>query len=135
MLERITDICIRGNVQAESGVVMSEPLFRRYDLEEMGTRFEHYIELKDLFETGIEIIRNLRNHATPGDEIKSIKLIHAVEMIGYRIDVLSGYSAQSNYGSDLSREIDQAHRDADIPTKKTLALPEIDHPDDRIGSE
>jgi hypothetical protein len=62
------------------------------DLMETGTRYQHYMELVDIFSTGIEIISNLpASLITESDKKKRVELEHAVARIEARMDVLSKF--------------------------------------------
>lgn len=83
---------------------MSEPSLKP-DLFEQGTRWEHYIELRDIFAIGVEVLKNLRVKSS-NDQEKQKKLQHAVEMIEGRLNYITDFSSCTAYGSALRRVID-----------------------------
>lgn len=86
-------------------MIDSSPNSSKLDLMAMGTRYEHYSELRDLFAVGIEIITNM-HVKTSGDAIKKTKLEGAVELLEARLNLLSDYIYGSTYGSKLRGVID-----------------------------
>ena len=83
--------------------MIDEP--KRLDLKELGTRWEHYSELRELFAIGIEILKHLTVRS-PSDRDKQRKLESAVEMIDGRINLLADYTFQTTYGSKLRAVVD-----------------------------
>ena len=77
----------------------------KLNLLEMGTRWAHYAELRDLFTTGIEIINNMTTKSS-GDQLKRVKLEGAVELLDARINLLSDFMYNTTYGSKLRGIID-----------------------------
>lgn len=75
---------------------MEDP--QRLDLQETGTRWDHYSELRELFACGIEILKNLNVKST-ADAVKREKLEHAVEMLDGRIALLSDYARKTGWNS------------------------------------
>lgn len=68
----------------------------RLDLMQMGTRYDHYTELKEIFALGIEVINNMRpGIASEGDKKMKVKLEAAVELIEKRLLYLADYENQS----------------------------------------
>jgi hypothetical protein len=86
-------------------MIDSSPNSSKLDLMAMGTRYEHYSELRDLFAVGIEIITNM-HVKTSGDAIKKTKLEGAVELLEARLNLLSDFIYNSTYGSKLRGVID-----------------------------
>lgn len=75
------------------------------DLMEKGTRYQHYMELIDIFSLGIEVLNNASSvQKSDTDEKTKVELQHAVNRIQSRMDVLSKYSAKQ-YG--LAAEINK----------------------------
>jgi hypothetical protein len=63
----------------------------KLDLMEMGTRWQHYAELRELFACGIEVIKTM-SFKSSGDDVMRVKLEGAVELIDIRINRLSDFS-------------------------------------------
>lgn len=86
---------------------MSETEYRSeleklYPLDETGTRFQHYSELRELFADGIEILTKcLPAHRSPGDDEKLKKLKAAEELIAKRLELLSGFERQTVWNAKL----------------------------------
>ena len=76
------------------------------NLRETGTRYDHYMELKEVFMDGIDVLNRMNpNFVSEHDKAVKVKLQNAVEMITRRIDNLSDFAEKTaNYG-DLAREI------------------------------
>lgn len=71
-------------------VAISEP--EKKDLMALGTRYEHYIELKELWAEGIEALAHLNKHlVTKGDTIKKDMLVAAVALVDKQLDLLSNH--------------------------------------------
>jgi hypothetical protein len=85
------------------GAAMDEP--SRLDLLDIGTRWQHYSELRELFALGIEILKNLPVKSSI-DEHRRVKLEHAVEMIDGRLSLLSDYVHETTFGSRLRSSIE-----------------------------
>lgn len=81
----------------------------RLNLQEQGTRYNHYMELKEIFMLGLEVISQMNpSYVSDSDRAMEIKLNHAVELIGRRLEYLSDFTDKtSNYGN-LAKEIRQA---------------------------
>jgi hypothetical protein len=89
--------------KAGKGGAMEEP--PRLGLQDVGTRWEHYSELRELFALGIEILKNLPVKSSI-DEHRRVKLEHAVEMIDGRLSLLSDYVHETTFGSKLRNTIE-----------------------------
>lgn len=75
------------------------------DLMEQGTRYQHYMELIDIFNLGIEVLNNASTvQKSKTDDQTKTELEHAVKRIQSRMDVISKYSAKQ-YG--LAAEINK----------------------------
>ena len=68
------------------------------NLFEMGTRWDHYNELRDLFASGVEVLKNLKVKSR-GDQDRQAKLQHAVEMIEGRLNYITDYVRRTGWGS------------------------------------
>ncbi len=77
------------------------------DLRELGTRFIHIMELKEVFLQGIDIIDQM-SMKSEGDRRTKAKLEIAVEMINKRLEYLSDFADLTHYGSPLAREVRSA---------------------------
>jgi hypothetical protein len=89
----------------------------KLNLEEVGRRYDHYMELKEVFLLGINVIDRMQpRYVSEADKTTKRELETAVKMIDKRLSYLTDYStATSNY-SDLAREIDR------IPVHRTPSL-------------
>jgi hypothetical protein len=72
---------------------------------DVGTRWEHYSELRELFSIGIEILKNVRIKSST-DQLKRAQLEGAVELIDARINLLSDFHFKTTYGSPLRGVVD-----------------------------
>jgi 4-hydroxy-3-methylbut-2-en-1-yl diphosphate synthase IspG/GcpE len=77
----------------------------RPSLLDTGTRWQHYSELRDLFATGIEILKHVHVKSA-ADQKKRAQLEGAVELLDARIDLLADFHFQTTYGSKLRKVID-----------------------------
>ena len=77
-------------------------------LDEVGTRYTHYQELRELFAEGVEIVKQARVYQ-PTNELnkrRAESLQHAVNEIDHRLEVLAGYGDQASRWSKFGRELD-----------------------------
>lgn len=85
----------------------------KLNLMETGTRYSHYMELKEVFLLGIDVIDRM-NQSYVSDTDKKMKadLTTTVGMIEKRLAYLVSYSTEASQYSDFGREIDriQPHR-------------------------
>jgi hypothetical protein len=83
----------------------------RVDLNETGTRMDHYLELRELFLDGVTILKNLNpTYRTDADEARITRLQNAADEIWKRFSHLSNYANETTYGSDMQRDIDAIHK-------------------------
>jgi hypothetical protein len=86
-------------------------LERMYPLDGVGTRFDHYNELREVFAEGIEcLISAEKQYPSDANKAKLIELRAAEKMIVKRLEVLSGYERKTVYNAVLPillREIDR----------------------------
>ena len=83
-------------------------LEKQYPLDEVGRRFDHYSELREVFADGIEIMTNMRaEHRSAADVIKLAELKSAEKLIAKRLEVLSGYEHKTVYNATLPLTIRQ----------------------------
>jgi hypothetical protein len=107
---------------------MMDSVVARLDLEELGTRFNHYMELKEVFLLGIDVIDRMRpTYISDADRATRIKLTSAVEMINKRLDYLSDFSDKS---ISLAREVRAAgiHRPLQLMEVNPDAKPQDPNP-------
>lgn len=96
---------------------MSEYRFeirKRYPLDGVATRWDHYTELRDLFADGIIACQQELQYSNESQLLKTklAELKAAVRLIEKRLDLLSGFDLQEHYGSDLYDKIEKVHRGA-----------------------
>lgn len=83
-------------------------LEKLYPLDELGTRFQHYSELREVFAEGIEILMNVSEiHKSSSDVIKLAELKSAEKMIAKRLEILSGYERKTVYSGTLPSALRQ----------------------------
>lgn len=81
----------------------------RLDLQAVGTRFDHYMELKEIFMLGVDVIDRMRPaYTNDNDRALKVKLQIAVEMINKRLDNLSEFSEKTSDYSELAKEVRRA---------------------------
>ena len=77
-------------------------------LDDAGTRYNHYMELRELFSEGIEALKQTMTYQ-PNNEVGKRRvesLQHAVNEIDHRIEVLAGYADHAHRWSKFGRELD-----------------------------
>jgi hypothetical protein len=75
-------------------------------LDELGSRYSHYCELRDIFADGVVVMNNaLSYHKNTEDLKRRDSLQHAVNEINNRLDNLSGFEGATSYYGPLAREI------------------------------
>ena len=81
----------------------------RLDLLEKGTRYEHYVELKEVFMLGLDILERMNpSFMSDADKVMRVKLQNTVEVINKRLDYLSDFTEKTHYYGDLAREVNAA---------------------------
>jgi hypothetical protein len=76
-------------------------------LGELGTRYTHYMELREIFSDGVEILKNaIAVHASEADEKRVQSLQHAAEEVDNRLEVLAGYEVRMSRWGSIADEID-----------------------------
>lgn len=81
----------------------------KLDLTEKGTRYDHYVELKEAFATGIAVIDGMSpQYLSPSDKQLRVKLIGAVEVIDKRLMKLSDYNGKMQAWGNLPRDMAEA---------------------------
>ena len=85
--------------------------FTGLDLNELGTRLDHYDELREIFLDGVEIMKNMNPaYVADGDAERQKSLQSAADEITKRINVLSGFIQESNWNGDFRNDIEAVHR-------------------------
>jgi hypothetical protein len=75
-------------------------------LEETGSRYSHYVELRDIFAEGVVVMNNaLSFHKNAEDLKRRDSLQCAVNEINNRLDNLSGFDGATAYYGSLAREV------------------------------
>lgn len=83
----------------------------KLDLVEKGTRYDHYMELHEVFSTGIDIIDKMApQYLSPSDRQLRVKLAGAVECIDKRLAKLADYSGKMQSWANLPRAMEEAAR-------------------------
>jgi hypothetical protein len=91
---------------------MTDPKFaspppRLPDLREIGSRYSHYAELRDVFADGVEVVKSaLKYHESASDRERLVSLQHAVKEIEGRLATLSNFDDIAVSWGRLGREID-----------------------------
>ena len=77
-------------------------------LDDVGTRYNHYMELRELFSEGIEVVKQTMTYQPNNDvgKRRGESLQHAVNEIDHRIEVLAGYADHAHRWSKFGRELD-----------------------------
>ena len=95
----------------------ASPPSRLPDLREVGSRYSHYTELRDVFADGVEVIKQaLKYHESASDRERLISLQHAVKEIEGRLATLSDFNDLAVSWGKLGREIDSIQ----VMSKKQL---------------
>jgi hypothetical protein len=78
----------------------------KLDLQETGTRYDHYMELKEVFLLGIDVIDRMReSYVSDTDKLVKKNLQTAVDMIEKRLAYLANFSTEASQYSDFGREL------------------------------
>ena len=77
-------------------------------LDDIGTRYEHYVELRELFAEGVEVVKKALEYQPTNtmNQRRFESLSHAVAEVDRRIEVLAGYEEHSSRWSRFGRELD-----------------------------
>jgi len=74
---------------------MAEPTWKTLDLEEQGSRYQHYRELYDFWENGLVAIAAINpKYVGRSEEIKKEQLTSATALLRIRMDQLSNYDTK-----------------------------------------
>ena len=85
---------------------MIDSVASRPSLKEVGTRYDHYMELKEIFLLGIDVIDRMSSmHRSDADKRTKVKLENAVEVINKRLDYLSNFVEETDGYNKLARDI------------------------------
>jgi len=85
---------------------MIDSVASRPSLKEVGTRYDHYMELKEIFLLGIDVIDRMSSmHRSDADKRTKVKLENAVEVINKRLNYLSNFVEETDGYSKLARDI------------------------------
>lgn len=65
-------------------------------LSHVGTRFEHYAELKEIWEIGLNVLKNMnQDYLSESDKFKATQLTHAIFLLNCHMDNISGFKRYS----------------------------------------
>lgn len=90
----------------------------KHNLEDVGTRYEHYRQLLSLFEDGLAVMKyRLETSATTQEQRleyanKAIMLACSVEMVTTQLNILSGYGKDAEY--KLAKEVNAIEKDSQV---------------------
>lgn len=96
---------------------MIDSVGARPNLRELGTRYDHYMELKEVFLLGMDVIERMnQSFVSDADRVTKLKLSYAVEMINKRLDYLSDFVDKTSHWSSIAREVNDAgiHRTLEL---------------------
>ena len=80
---------------------------RGNSLEDVGTRYRHLTDLRDLWSEGIDTLNRMKpSHKTESDNVLLKSLVTAVAMLDKQIEVLSGYNTGGEF--QMGRDVDNA---------------------------
>jgi hypothetical protein len=75
-------------------------------LDELGSRYSHYCELRDIFADGVVVMNNALNYHKNAEDLKRRDSLQcAVNEINNRLDNLSGFEGATAYYGSLAREV------------------------------
>jgi len=78
----------------------------KLDLEEVGSRYSHYMELREAFAEGVQIMTNaLEFHGSDSDRMRLKRLQHAVDAIDRRMEFLAEYDTHASQFSKLAHAL------------------------------
>ena len=85
---------------------MNEPPKKSPSLDEVGTRYSHYCELRDIFADGVVVMNNALSYHKNAEDLKRRDSLQcAVNEINNRLDNLSGFESATAYYGSIAREI------------------------------
>ena len=75
-------------------------------LDEMGSRYSHYAELRDIFADGVVVMNNALSYHKNAEDIKRRDSLQcAVNEINNRLDTLSGFESSTAYYGSVARQV------------------------------
>lgn len=95
---------------------MSEYRFdirKRYPLDGVGTRWDHYTELRDLFADGLVAVEAELKYNSQSTMLlqKKIELTNAVKLIAARLGLLAGFDIANEIYSDFDKMLSGIEKD------------------------
>ena len=79
---------------------------KKLSLDEVGSRYSHYAELRDVFAEGVVVMNNaLSYHQNTEDLKRRDSLQCAVNEINNRLDNLSGFESATAYYGSVARQV------------------------------
>lgn len=80
-------------------------------LEDIGTRYEFYMDLREIFADGVEILKNVLSvHPSETEKRRIESLQHAVDEIDNRLEVLAGFEVKMTRWGLIAREIESVYQ-------------------------
>lgn len=77
-------------------------LIKQFPLGGVGTRWEHYSEIRELFAVGIAVIEGLEPSYRKSFTEKLVKLKGALELMDARLNLLSGFDEANRFSSPMA---------------------------------
>ena len=75
-------------------------------LDEMGSRYLHYCELRDVFADGVVVMNNALSYHKNAEDLKRRDSLQcAVNEINNRLDNLSGFESATAYYGSVARQV------------------------------
>jgi hypothetical protein len=75
-------------------------------LDEMGSRYSHYAELRDIFADGVVVMNNALSYHKNAEDIKRRDSLQcAVNEINNRLDTLSDFESSTAYYGPVARQV------------------------------
>jgi len=85
---------------------MNEAPKKPPSLDELGSRYSHYCELRDIFADGVVVMNNALSYHKNAEDLKRRDSLQcAVNEINNRLDNLSGFEGETAYYGAIAREI------------------------------
>jgi hypothetical protein len=77
-----------------------------------GTRYQHLMELREIWEIGLDVLRTMnQEYLTEGDQYKITQLESAIFLLTKHIDNISGFGKYGQAEHDLRYKIDNVPKD------------------------
>jgi hypothetical protein len=81
------------------------------DLDEVGTRYRHYSELREIFSEGVAILRNAEKlQSSEQSKKRIVSLQCAADEVDNRLGVLSGFEKHMGRWGTIAKEINSIER-------------------------